>query len=115
MFDLFLCRGLTVEQAKGSIVSAGDRYPAPVRNALSNIQVPAMEKVSRMARIEKLHSGMILAEDLRTKTGALVIQKNQEVSDTLRQRLLNFHTQRLLPDEIRVLVYQHNPSPLADA
>lgn len=107
-FDLLLARGQTVEKSKGMIAVRRDRYPACIAGALGEVVVPEMEKVARMAKIEQLRTGMVLAEDVRTKAGALLLQKNQEVSDTLCRRLANFHVQGLVPDEIRVFVYQRS-------
>ena len=105
-FDMLLTRGQTVEKSKGTVAARRDRYPAAIADALAEVVVPEMEKVSLMAKIEQLRVGMVLAEDVRTKAGALLLQKNQEVSDTLCRRLANFHVQGLVPDEIRVFVYQ---------
>ncbi len=111
-FDLLLARGLPTEKAKGTMANRRDRYPAVLLEALSAVVVPELEKAELVAKIDQLRPGMILAEDIRTKVGMLVVQKNQEVSDTLRQRLMNFHTQGLVPGEIRVYVFQRNAKEL---
>jgi CheY-like chemotaxis protein len=103
-FDLLLARGLSAEKAKGTMRGKTDRFPALVLEALVGVDVPELEKIERMANIDQLRLGMTLAEDLRTKTGVLVVQKNQEVNETLRQRLQNFQKQRLIPDQVRVYV-----------
>ena len=102
--DLLLTRGNSGEKSKGIMGAKSGRYPASILAALLAVNVPELEKVERMSKIDQLRVGMILAEDLRTKAGVLVVQKNQEVSDTLRHRLLNFHVQRLIPDEVRVFI-----------
>ena len=107
-FDMLLARSQSVEKSKGAMAARSDRYPASILGALAGVVVPEMEKVARMAKIEQLRVGMVLAEDVRTKSGALLLQKNQEVNDTLCRRLANFHVQGLVPDEIRVFVYQRN-------
>ncbi len=111
-FDLLLARGLTPEKAKGTMVQRRDRYPTAILEALSSVMVPELEKTELVAKVNQLRAGMILAEDIRTKAGMLVVQKNQEVSDTLRQRLMNFHTQGLVPGEIRVFIFHRNAKEL---
>ena len=49
---------------------------------------------------------MILAEEIRTTGGVLVVSKGQEVGDTLRQRLKNFAVQGTIPNSIRVTVFK---------
>ncbi|HBA85015.1 MAG TPA: two-component system response regulator [Verrucomicrobia bacterium] len=104
-FDLFLSRGMTPERAKGSMADRGG-YPPVLMAALARVETPRLEKSSLVVKVGELRNGMILAEDVRARGGGLVVNKDQEVSDTLRQRLKNFVLQGNIPDEIRVFVYQ---------
>ncbi len=106
--DLLLSRGLSAERARNAITAQKDKYPRPLLKALAAVEVPKLEKTGRMASIVQLRDGMILAEDIRTRNGVLVVQKDQEINDTLRQRLINFQMQNSIPNEVRVFVHQRH-------
>ncbi len=111
-FDLLLSRGIPPEKAKGMVAARQPRPPAAILEALLAVQVPELERVERMEKIGALRNGMVLAQDVRTKTGVLVVQKNQEITETLSQRLSNFRRQELIPDEIRVFVLRRKVSDM---
>ena len=54
--------------------------------------------------IRDLTGQMILAEDITTTDGTLLVSKGQEVTASLRQRLRNFARRRRIEEPIRVLV-----------
>ena len=101
-FDMWLTRGKAPGAALSKMREAPGRYPREILEALAHVEVPVLEKVSRVVRICELHEGMVLAEDIRSKTGVLVVSKDQAVTDLLRQRLDNFHRQDLIPGQVRV-------------
>ena len=55
-------------------------------------------------RVDQITVRMILAEDVTTTDGALVVNKGQEVTESLRERLRNFARHRGLREPIQVLV-----------
>jgi len=52
---------------------------------------------------KEIKTGMILADDVKTKYGALLIPKGHEISDILRMRILNFAETGNLQEPIRIL------------
>ncbi|MCG8605724.1 FHA domain-containing protein, partial [bacterium] len=48
--------------------------------------------------------GMVLAEDLRTKTGLLLLARMQKISDPLRTRVLNYAEAGNIAEPIKILV-----------
>ncbi|MFH0880347.1 MAG: HD domain-containing phosphohydrolase [Lentisphaerota bacterium] len=101
-FDMLLTRGKTPETALINMRESATGHHPRILEALAHVEVPVLEKASRMVKISELHHGMVLAEDIRSKTGVLVVNKDQEVNDILRQRLDNFHRQALISDQVRV-------------
>jgi response regulator RpfG family c-di-GMP phosphodiesterase len=105
-FDLLLSRGTSPEKAKGMLADKSSVYPTLLVEALAKVDTPKLEKTSRVVKVSELRNGMILAEDIRSHGGSLVVHKDQEVNDTLRQRLKNFVVQGTIPDQVRVFIYQ---------
>lgn len=58
----------------------------------------------REVRLREVTNHMILAEDVRTVDGTLLVAKEQEITEALRQRLMNFARNGRLGSTIRVLV-----------
>jgi len=59
--------------------------------------------------IEELTTCMVLAEDVRSETGALLIAKGQEVTPSLKTRLLNYARTTQVQQPIKVLEFMSDP------
>ena len=105
-FDLLLTRGVTPEDATAVLTQKPDVYAPHITHILHQVKVPSVEKATRVVKTDELRNGMILAEEIRTTGGVLVVSKGQEVGDTLRQRLKNFSVQGTIPNSIRVTVFK---------
>ncbi len=62
--------------------------------------------------VKDLTTQMIVAEDVTTTDGMLLVSKGQEVTPSLRQRLRNFAQNRKLQEPIHVLVRAEAASPV---
>jgi CheY-like chemotaxis protein len=109
-FDLLLGRGLSPENSCAKLESKPQIYPSYIVQEIHHIDIPMTEKTSRMVDIGELRNGMILAEDIQSKNGILVVGKNQQINNTLRLKLKNFSQQKMISDQIRVIVFQRNVS-----
>ena len=58
----------------------------------------------RKVPIAKLSTGMILQQEVRNRSGLLVVGKGQEITHALLMRLENFARARLIDNEIMVSV-----------
>ena len=105
-FDLLLTRGVAPEDATAVLTQKPDVYAPHITHILHQVKVPSVEKATRVVKTDELRNGMILAEEIRTTGGVLVVSKGQEVGDTLRQRLKNFAVQGTIPNSIRVTVFK---------
>ena len=109
-FDLLLTRGIPPEAVVANLAQKPDVYAPHIAHIVHQIKVPSVEKASRVVDTDELRNGMILAEEIRTKGGVLVVSKGQEVNDTLRQRLRNFSLQGTISSSVRVTVFKRNVS-----
>lgn len=101
-FDVLLSRGDVPEKAIASLSHKFTRYNPEIIAALNQIDIPSIDKVKRGIKISELKSGMVLAEDIRTDNGVLLVCKDHEVNETMRLRLLNFAIQESIPESVLV-------------
>ena len=59
--------------------------------------------VKREIMLKDLIPGMVLAGDVKTEKGMLLIQKGQEITNTLRTRLLNINNVNSIVEPIRII------------
>jgi hypothetical protein len=71
---------------------------------LAQMQSPETEPDVRTVQICELNVGAILAEDLRSNSGALLLTKGQTVTYALMVRLRNFWAKREIPERLRVRI-----------
>jgi response regulator RpfG family c-di-GMP phosphodiesterase len=103
-FDILLSRGLSSSQAVCKLADQPTLYHEALTEVLPCVKVLTTEKTSRVVKVSGLRNGLILSEDMRTTHGLLVVCKDQEVNDALRERLKNFASQGLIADSVRVTV-----------
>lgn len=103
-FDKQLLEGYTHEQAYKKLLHQKAWYDPDVFTALK-FEVMTMndEPVVTELLPEHLKTGMILAEDVRTKTNLLLASKSQEVSETLRMCILNYSHKGEIDGPIKIL------------
>jgi response regulator RpfG family c-di-GMP phosphodiesterase len=80
------------------------RYDPKLLTALEDFKHVAGEKAARALRISDLMPGMVLQEEIKTKSGILLVAKGQEVTYPLRVRLENYRRRQEIPEKIMVLV-----------
>lgn len=91
-FDLSVIRGKTKLQAIAQMRSHMQWYDPDVFKALEAEIITKKEGyVRREIKMKELMPGMVLAEDVKTEKGMLLIQKGQEITNILRTRLLNIN------------------------
>lgn len=100
--DMLLSQGLNRSQAMMSLQTRQDVYHPRVLAALGRIEIPERKDAVKVVRVPELCNGMVLAEDVKSRNGVLIVTKGQKVTDTLRRCLENNYIQSNIPDTIRV-------------
>ena len=103
-FDKLQSAGLSPEMAVKRLRKTPERYDPKVLNALtSTISIGEKAVVQELA-LNELKGTMVLADDIRTTEGALLVSKGQEVTWPLIARLRNFSRTKHIHEPIRVIV-----------
>lgn len=101
-YDVLLNKGVGHHDAVARILATAKGLEHSAASALSDYEVDAVATVVRMCDIANLSAGMTLEEDIRTKTGMLVVQKGQEITSLLALRLNTFRHRGVIPGMVRV-------------
>jgi len=103
-FDLSVIRGKTKLQAIAQMRSHIQWYDPDVFKELeSEIINIKGGYVKREIMLKELMPGMVLAEDVKTDKGMLLIQKGHEITNTLKRRILNIGRVNPISEPIRVV------------
>lgn len=103
-FDRHLMAGLDHEQALQKVMNSIAIFDPEVARALAATLAEELVFVVKAVSINDLVPGTVLAEDVTTADGGLLIPKGHEVTETLRLRLMNFVRVGTIPKVVRVLV-----------
>lgn len=91
-FDLHMTTGKTAEQALIAMIQNAKAYDADVLSTLNNLYLnAAYGGLEKLMLITDLKPGLILARDVRTTNGQLLLTKDLEITDVILQRLANFY------------------------
>jgi hypothetical protein len=103
-FDERIARGDTPQAAASVLMAKGREYNPRIVNALAGISFDTMAPHPVVVPIGRLEAGMIIDEDISTKTGLLLVARGQEITYPMLMRLRNFHHHAAIGDQVRVLV-----------
>jgi response regulator RpfG family c-di-GMP phosphodiesterase len=101
-FDMLMTRGMDRAQTLMTMQTRQDAYHPKVLGALSRIHVPERKESVQLIAVTELCNGMILAEDVKSRNGVLIVTKGQRVTDTLRRCLENNSIRDNIPSRVRV-------------
>ncbi|NLW48454.1 MAG: response regulator [Firmicutes bacterium] len=103
-YDLLLMGGNTEIQALNLMKEHNRRYDPEILKALEEeyYQDGAAYQI-REVRIDELLTGMIIAEDILSETGVVLVSHGQEIGETLKKRLLNYKHFNGIMEPIKVL------------
>lgn len=102
--DALESTGHTKQQALDELRLHAKRYDLAVLNALRGISSKALPYKTKDLPMIDLSPPMILAEDIRSKSGAVVLPKGQPVTFTMLTRLHNFSIFQPIREPIKVLL-----------
>lgn len=101
-FDMLMSQGLSRAQSMMSMQTRQDAYHPRVLTALGHIDIQERKDAVKVVRVPELCNGMVLAEDVKSHNGVLIVTRGQKVTDTLRRCLENNYIQSNIPDMVRV-------------
>ncbi len=102
-FDNMKIQGISDREAIVDL-QRSNKFDPRLTEALGTIEPVPCDMVTRAIDIMDLKAGMILQEEIRTKTGLLLVGKGQEVTYPLLVRLRNFQQRRTIADKVLALV-----------
>lgn len=107
-FDDLRIRGFSSEEAVASL-RLNPEFDRQHVDAIADLKSESIKMELQKVPIAKLSTGMILQQEVRNRTGLLVVTKGQEVTQSLLMRLENFSRAKLIENELMVLVPTRMP------
>ena len=89
-YDTLIWGGRSGRDAVTILRDRGDRYDPSLIGVLERIVNAQPKSIIKTLKISELISDMVLADDVVTSTGKLLVAKGQVVTPTLKERLVNF-------------------------
>ncbi len=103
-FDKLDSTGFSKAKAYEELKKREGWYDPAVIKALKEALAGEINYDSRSTKVEELSLNMLLAEDLLSPKGLLLLAKRHEVTSSLRERLRNLVLKKLITEPIKVLV-----------
>src|SRR4030095_3263750 len=97
-------RGMSHQRAIAEMLQQPHLYESRLVAPLKTLEVVKVETIMRVVGVHDLFPGMVLAEDIRTKTGGLVLAKGYEVTSILIERLRSYGKRVDIVEPFRVLI-----------
>jgi DNA-binding response OmpR family regulator len=110
-FDHHVTRGLAMPAALIALRTRPDEFNARIVNGLASLTFDTMSYQPVAVPIARLEAGMIIDQEVRTRSGLLLVTKGQETTFPMLVRLKNFHQNGAIDDVIQVRVLR----PTVDA
>jgi FixJ family two-component response regulator len=102
--DSLRIMGLSHEEAIARLLARHGDFGTELIEALADIKAEPASKGLRKVSASNLTTGMILQQEIRTRSGMLVVPKGQEITQTLLIKLDNYSRSGTISKEILVLV-----------
>jgi FixJ family two-component response regulator len=103
-FDNFRMNGLSDAQAIAKLHDRRNEFGPELVDALAGIKPETAKAELRKVAASKLMVGMILQQEIKTRTGMLIVAKGQEVTHALQLKLENFANAGTIDKEISVFI-----------
>jgi response regulator RpfG family c-di-GMP phosphodiesterase len=103
-FDKLVARGIPQPQAVAHLRSHAERYDPDLLAALESRILQLSKPEVREVWVTELAQGMVLAEDLYSDVGVLLLSSGNPITDPLRRRLEATAIRNQSPKKIRVLM-----------
>jgi len=93
-----------VDEAIEIIITKKNLYDQDIVKALIDAVSQQVEKVKQLVNIKVLGTNMYLAKELISENGAVLVSKNQHISESLANRLFNFYQSGLIDEQLYVYI-----------
>ena len=103
-FDNLKMKGLSDDEALARLRFRRDEFGEELVAALSDIKCESASMQLRKVSTARLMAGMILQQEIRTRSGTLMVPKGHEITPALLAKLENFSRAGSIEGEIMVLV-----------
>jgi response regulator RpfG family c-di-GMP phosphodiesterase len=103
-FDSFTSSGLDSTTAFAKIRKNTQNYDPEVVEALKKVQADSIKFDTRYIGADSLELGMIIAQDVSSLNGTLLIGRGQEVTNSLMARLINFKKNEGVREPIKIVI-----------
>jgi response regulator RpfG family c-di-GMP phosphodiesterase len=103
-FDNLRLQGLSDRDAIARLRHPKDAYQRELVDALADMKSEEARLELRKISVSKLTAGMILQQEIRMKSGMLIVAKGQEITHALLLKLENFARAETIDKEIMALV-----------
>ena len=103
-FDNLRMKGLPDGDAFARLRLRRDEFGPKLIEALAEIKPEGAKMELRKVLASRLTTGMILQQEIRTRTGTLMVPKGQEITAALLIKLENFSRAGSIDNEIMALV-----------
>lgn len=90
------------EQILEDMLEQPERYNCTVVRALKKLKRKAVSSPETYVDAHSLHQGMVLADNIITEDGVLVVPKGQPVTVIIAKRLQNYHDHGKIPAKVKV-------------
>ena len=103
-FDEHVAKGATPAAGAAVLMARPSEFNPRIVNALADLRFDSMGYHPVVVPIGRLEAGMIIDEDVSTRTGLLLVARGQETTFPMLVRLKNFHHNGAIADQVRALV-----------
>jgi response regulator RpfG family c-di-GMP phosphodiesterase len=103
-FEELTSMGIDPKKAAGDLEGRSGRYSPKLVSLLPKLELEAYAGVERGVTLREVHVGMLLAEDVRSDDGAVVVKKGTRISPGLLAKLYNYDELRGIVQPFRVRV-----------
>ncbi len=94
--------------ARAMLLGNEDAYDADVLAAVETLLEDDAKGVATNINVSQIKAGMVLAQDVLTVSGALLIENGFEVSETMATRLINFWRNGEISEQLAVYVREED-------
>ena len=102
--DILEQSGLEKDTALDKMAQEQSRFDPRIVNALAQVLPHSGQSNVREISVAKIHQDMILARDVLTKDGALLVCKGQQLTPSVSDRLIHFWTNDHIAEKLLVVV-----------
>jgi hypothetical protein len=114
-FDSLVAAGAGSAKACADLKQRHGWYDGSVVEALTQVLREEIDHDVQHVPVSKLGSDMVLAQDVYSTTGLLLIPQGQEITPLVRLRLTNIAAKGGLVEPLRVIIRREAEAPAAPA